>query len=426
MTLYRLERGHCLDLLKTTPDASVDSIVTDPPYELGFMGKGWDKSGIAYSVEVWRESLRVLKPGGHLLAFGGTRTYHRMACAIEDAGFEIRDQIGWLYGTGFPKSRNIAELDMTGDEAARWAGWGTALKPAQEPICVARKPFAGTVASNVLEHGTGALNIDACRVPAEAMRPNTGSGGLPRRYEDECRGGGLVTQPHGLGRFPANIVHDGSDEVLEAFAQYGERGASAPVKGTEASAASSGLITGERARVAGAFHGDTGTAARFFYSAKASRADRNEGCDAIQNREGGMNSNTSGQHITRRDGWKPAPVKNNHPTVKPTSLMRYLCRLVTPPGGTVMDIFMGSGSTGKAAILEGFRFIGFDLDSDSDGNPLGYLDLARARIEYARLQRLIIEEEERRPPQLDLFAHEYQKNGPASVAADPGRFIEIL
>ncbi|WP_207775394.1 DNA-methyltransferase [Pusillimonas noertemannii] len=411
--------------MKTLPDESVDSVVTDPPYELGFMGKGWDSSGIAYNVEVWRESLRVLKPGGHLLAFSGTRTYHRMACAIEDAGFEIRDQIGWLYGSGFPKSRNIAEQDMSGEDSAQWAGWGTALKPAQEPICVARKPLDGTVAGNVLEHGTGALNIDACRVPAEAMRPNTGSGGLPRRHEDECRGRGTVTQPHSLGRWPANIIHDGSEEVLEAFAQYGERGASAPVKGTEASAASTGLITGERARVAGAFHGDTGTAARFFYSAKASRADRNEGCDGIQDREGGMNSNTSGQHITRRDGWKPAPVKNNHPTVKPTSLMRYLCRLVTPPGGTVLDIFTGSGSTGKAAVLEGFEFIGFDLDSDDQGRPLGYLDIARARIEYAYLQRSLLDAEGQPQPQLDLFSNEYQKDGPASVAADPGRFIEI-
>lgn len=421
-----MERGHCLDLLKGLLEGSIDSIVTDPPYELGFMGKGWDSSGIAYSIEVWRESLRVLKPGGHLLAFSGTRTYHRMACAIEDAGFEIRDQIGWLYGSGFPKSRNIAEQDMSGDDAAQWAGWGTALKPAQEPICVARKPLDGTVAGNVLEHGTGALNIDACRVPAEAMRPNTGNGGLPRRREDECRGHGTVTQPHSLGRWPANIIHDGSEEVLEAFSQFGERGASAQVKGTEASAASAGLITGERARVAGAFHGDAGTAARFFYSAKASRADRNEGCDGIQSREGGMNSNTSGQHITRRDGWKPAPVKNNHPTVKPTSLMRYLCRLITPPGGTVLDMFMGSGSTGKAAMLEGFRFIGFDLDSDDQGNPLGYLDISRARIEYAYLQRSLLDAEEEQPPQLDLFSHEYQKNGPASVAADPGRFIEIL
>lgn len=305
-----LEAGDCRELLRTLPDACIDAIVTDPPYELGFMGKSWDASGIAYDVTVWREALRVLKPGGHMLAFSGSRTYHRMVVAIEDAGFEIRDQIMWLYGSGFPKSLDVSKAidkaagaerevirternfgaskaadgkqafgDYAGQwnvtapatpEAQQWHGWGTALKPAHEPICVARKPLAGTVAgtvaANVLAHGTGALNIDGCRVG---------------EWDDS------------KGRWPANVIHDGGDEVLAAFPGEGE-------------------------------------AARFFYCAKASKADRGEG--------------------------------NTHPTVKPNALMRYLCKLVTPPGGLVLDPFLGSGSTALAAHQEGFRFYGCDLD----------------------------------------------------------------
>jgi len=285
------------------PDASVDAIVTDPPYELGFMGKGWDKSGIANNVEMWREALRVLKPGGHLLAFSGTRTYHRMVCAIEDAGFEVRDQIGWVYSQGFPKSKNLD---------GQWQGWGTALKPAWEPICVARKPLIGTVAENVLAHGTGAMNIDGCRVGTdENLNGGAYSGGnkdlsKATSYATGVNAGEFV-QPS--GRWPANIIHDGSDEVVGAFPGEGD-----------------------------------GSAARFFYCAKASRADRGDA--------------------------------NIHPTVKPTDLMRYLCRLVTPPGGVVLDPFMGSGSTGKAAMLEGFQFIGIDMTPE-------YVEIARARIMHA-------------------------------------------
>jgi len=353
------------------PDNSVDSIVCDPPYELGFMGKAWDASGIAYDQEVWRQALRVLKPGGHLLAFSGSRTYHWMACAIEVVGFEIRDQIMWVYGSGFPKSLNVSiaidkaagamghrgkRVSVAGnrtqggedvphastvdahepitDAARRWSGWGTALKPAHEPICVARKPLAGTVAANVLKHGTGAINVDGCRVGDDAtIRPNG-----PIGYHGGGTGG---TGGSASGRWPANFIHDGSEE------------------------ATAGL----------------GEAARFFYCAKASRSDREEGCDelpprtgaeAVEREEGSAGTKSPGAGAGRT----ATTIHNHHPTVKPTDLMRYLVLMVTPPGGTVFDPFMGSGSTGKAAALEGFNFIGIEMNED-------YLAIARARINAA-------------------------------------------
>ena len=421
-----VHHGDCLEALRGMADNSVDSIVTDPPYGLSFMGKKWDYDVPA--VEVWAECLRVLKPGGHLLAFAGTRTQHRMAVRIEDAGFEIRDMIAWVYGSGFPKSLDVskaidkaagAEREVVGSklgmpgysaktaeegncfgdglsngeakcsitapatEAARqWQGWGTALKPALEPITVARKPLEGTVAGNVLEWGTGALNIDGCRVGTEdisgqwdrAWSDNAGEMGA--RYSQAGRKAGKVVPP---GRWPANLIHDGSEEVVALFPD--KAGASAPVRGAEASAASVGNVTGERARVPGAFHGDAGSAARFFYCAKASRDDRNEGTESLEQRVGGMVSNTSGQHITRRDeGYEPKPQGNNHPTVKPTDLMRYLCRLVTPAGGLVLDPFAGSGSTGKAAVLEGFEFVGIEREA-------AYVEIARTRIAHAQALR---------------------------------------
>lgn len=387
-------------MLSEFPAASIDSCVTDPPYHLqsihkrfaakgrdetseryaagpygrtakGFMGKQWDGGDVAFRAETWVEVLRVLKPGGHLIAFGGTRTYHRMACAIEDAGFEIRDQIGWAYGSGFPKSHNAGD------------GWGTALKPAWEPIVLARRPLIGTVAKNVAAHGTGAINIDGCRVGVDpvldAAQLRTTRRG--QRTEDTSgqtwglskTAGNEPQVVHPEGRWPANLVHDGSDEVLDAFPiAPGQQGA---LTGDEPSPTFSGKIFGKMKRSSSACEprGDAGSAARFFYCAKATRADREDGCDALPLAAGGMLSETSGQHITRRDGGAPGLVHNNHPTVKPTKLMQWLCRLVTPIGGTVLDPFVGSGSTGRGAVLEGFSFVGIEADE-------GYAQIANARI----------------------------------------------
>lgn len=360
---YTLYHGDCLDHLKTMSDSSIDSIVTDPPYGLSFMGKKWDYD--VPSVEIWAECLRVLKPGGHLLAFAGTRTQHRMAVRIEDAGFEIRDMIAWVYGSGFPKSRNLA-----GD----WKGWGSALKPALEPITVARKPLISSLRINVESWGVGALNIDDCRIsstdkPLPFGNPTTADGWrLNQRQTD--------WQPSDIGRWPANLIHDGSQEVLAQFpdapGQQAAVSANAPTSnGFSGAVKYSGMI-GRIDSAEPRIEIDK-SSARFFYCAKISKADRNEGCEQLSDKQGGFNSNTSGQHITRRDGFVRIPLKNNHPTVKPTDLMRYLCRLVTPPGGTVLDPFMGSGSTGKAALLEGFSFIGIEREAE-------YIEIARARL----------------------------------------------
>ena len=333
--MHKLYAGDCREVLPTLD--LVDSVVTDPPYGLSFMGKGWDR-GVP-GVEFWTAIIDRMKPGAHLLAFGGTRTFHRLTCAIEDAGFDIRDCIMWVYGSGFPKSHNVSKaIDKATDgrlsvAAKQWDGWGTALKPAWEPITVARKPLIGTVAANVLEHGTGAINVDGCRV--EGSKPDTtrGAGGQAGRLSPIGAQGRIVDD--GKGRFPANLIHDGSDEVLELFPQStsGSRKAGDYAREDVSSWGMKG---------AGELKASSGSAARFFYCAKTSRRDRGEG--------------------------------NDHPTVKPTDLMRYLCRLVTPPGGTVLDPFMGSGSTGKAAVLEGMRFVGIELDQH-------HVDTAERRID---------------------------------------------
>lgn len=367
---YTLHLGKCIEAMRAMPGNSVDSIVTDPPYGLRFMGKRWDYD--VPSVEIWEECLRVLKPGGHLLAFAGTRTQHRMAVRIEDAGFEIRDMLAWIYGSGFPKSRNI------GNDVEGMDGWGTALKPALEPVTVARKPLIGTVAANVLEFGTGAINIDACRIGvADAAYARNCSGdrghGGTRSIEDRGTtdirtGGGSAAS----GRWPANLIHDGSPEVVAMFPT--EAGARAPVKGTEPTANGfSGPVkySGMRERVAGTFHADAGSAARFFYCAKTSRKDRNEGLSTGDQKA--VSTNATMRQVEGAD-WS-ARNGNHHPTVKPTDLMAYLVRMVTPIGGIVLDPFMGSGSTGKAAMREGFQFIGCELDP-------GYLAIAKARIEH--------------------------------------------
>jgi site-specific DNA-methyltransferase (adenine-specific) len=405
-----------MDILKTLADASVDAVVTDPPYGLKFMGKKWDSA--VPCTPVWAECLRVLKPGGHLLAFAGTRTQHRMASAIEDAGFEIRDMIAWVYGSGFPKSLDVGKAidreagaerteivgrsayegkrpnswggnengnNAYGDfaaqpemlitapatEAARqWNGWGTALKPALEPITLARKPFPGTVAANVQQHGTGAINVDGCRVELEPdfakyKNPGTGKAGT-HVYSGGWAGdskpmGHPESARHNSGgRWPANLIHDGSEEVAALFPET-KSGGYPPEGGQRSQVSTFGKpsIRGDRK-----FTCSEGSAARFFYCAKASKADRDEGCESMPLHETryGKNMSSSDRGTISNS---VTPSRNNHPTVKPTALMRYLCRLVTPPGGLVLDPFMGSGSTGKAAILEGFRFIGIDSDPES-------------------------------------------------------------
>ena len=388
-----LHHGDCRDVLATLPDASVDAVVTDPPYELAFMGKGWDSSGIAFDVAMWAEVLRVLKPGGHLLAFGGTRTFHRVTVAIEDAGFEVRDCMSWLYGSGFPKSLDVskaidkaagAEREVVGFDASkarpnktrhakamdgvgyhrdevsgvqdngatitapatadaeRWQGWGTALKPAHEPICLARKPLVGTVAANVLEHGTGALNIDGCRIGTEG-------GGTKCTHRDAAGtclghptangslGGGIMRHAAdgASGRWPANVVLDEDAaamlDVQSGTLTSGRMAAGTAPKGgrmTYGQDAASGYVTTNDTP------GDSGGASRFFYVAKAPASER-----------------------PKVDG-------KAHATVKPLTLMRWLVRLVTPPGGHVLDPFAGSGTTAEACIVEGFTCTLIEKDAD--------------------------------------------------------------
>ena len=462
-----LLRGECIELLRQMPDNSVDAIVTDPPYGIEFMGKEWDSPAklgeqmmppTANSVmrsempvfrrvpqstwvafqkwcEEWSvECLRVLKPGGHMLAFSSARTYHRLACAVEDAGFEVRDQIMWLYGSGFPKSHNISKAidkkagakrevvgsrpltgngktmrsgfhqpDGTGagetekqdtfeftapatDEAKKWEGWGTALKPAHEPIVVARKPLTGTVANNVLEWGTGALNIDASRVGTD--------GGTTRSHQEPYGEGGRAdqggTQPwrtgHEItelnaGRWPANVIHDGSDEVLAGFPTTGSaRPARIGKKGGNKGAL--GNFGGSTPDADGMWPADTGgSAARFFYCAKASKSERNAGLDGLPERERGQQYGlVAGGQTLQQTPHKNAPTQNFHPTVKPIALMRYLINLVTPPGGTVLDPFLGSGTTACAAVLDGFQWIGCEMTED-------YWPIIEARVAWAEAER---------------------------------------
>ena len=441
---FTLHPGDCLESLRAMPDNSVDSIVTDPPYGLSFMGKRWDYD--VPSVEIWAECLRVLKPGGHLLAFAGTRTQHRMAVRIEDAGFEIRDMIAWTYGSGFPKSLDVskaidkaagAERQVVGErkklqsygadvndvygggpdnvgiqlitapatEAARqWSGWGTALKPALEPITVARKPLSEkTVAANVLQHGTGALNIDRCRVePTGESRERIGEASQDRRYT-ENGGTNFAATPSirggdPAGRWPANLIHDGSYEVLTGFPDSASPWIGNPNKGAKGGAMFGGSAQNTSDKPE---YRDAGSAARFFYCAKASKRDRDEGLEGFEAKthKGYAGATISGR--TMVDGeWvntenERQPRANIHPTVKPTDLMAYLVRLVTPLGGRVLDPFMGSGSTGKAAMREGFNFIGCELSPE-------YLAIAEARIQHELAKRQRPEPPPK--PQADLFA----------------------
>jgi DNA modification methylase len=426
----RLLNGDCLQKLKELKDNSVDSVVTDPPYHLiswdiqpkkkykrnkkGFMGKEWDGMGedgigIANNPQLWKEVLRVLKPGGHLLSFSHSRTYHRQAVAVEDAGFEIRDQIMWIYGSGFPKSHNIGksvdkiqgnDREVVGENPnvrkadsqkntileggfkeddtitkgnSPYEGWGTALKPAHEPIVMARKPFKGTVAKNVLEHGTGGINIDGCRVGSES-----------RTYDLTMTSGNFETTNGGKniksgsktveGRFPANIIFDEeAGKILDeqsGTTKSSKRGAhnNKKTEHTNTYTPPQAMYSDENT------YGDTGGASRFFYCPKASKKDRNDGLEHIQPKQ--IKGRDEGQDKTSI-AYKARPTErqNIHPTVKPTDLMAYLVRLVTPKGGTVLDPFMGSGSTGKASVREGFNFIGIEREDE-------YMEIAKTRIEH--------------------------------------------
>ena len=416
MSEIKLINQDCIEAMKEMDDNSIDSIVTDPPYELGFMGKSWDSSGIAFNVAVWSEALRVLKPGGHLIAFSGSRTYHRMAVAIEDAGFEIRDQIMWVYGSGFPKSMNIgkaldkaagAEREVVGETrkgaqsestgrygawgdgitptapatpaAQQWEGWGTALKPAHEPMVLARKPVVGTVANNVLTYGVGGLNIEESRIASPdndgkvwtrgGNGVNARSGSKDAQEIEQLNGETKIIEPNPAGRWPANFIHDGSDEVVGLFPDTGKSGVAVRRNGNQSKGMFPVAIAKGSADVG---FNDSGSAARFFYCAKASKRDRNEGLDGFEDKA----RPTMGNGIGGQPDQQVANNKNHHPTVKPTSLMQYLVRLVTPQGGVVLDPFMGSGSTGKACAYEGFDFVGIDQSAE-------YVEIARARIDFA-------------------------------------------
>jgi site-specific DNA-methyltransferase (adenine-specific) len=429
-----LRLGDCLEVLKTIPDNSIDSVVTDPPYGLGFMGKKWDYD--VPSVEVWTECLRVLKPGGHLLSFAGSRTYHRMAVRIEDAGFEIRDQIMYIYGSGFPKSHNIGkaiqkqsgdvkvigtkqgagttgksyisnneeyvdgekgifkkeydEIEINND----WEGWGTALKPAHEPIVMARKPLSEkSIAENVIRWGTGGINIDGSRIGTDDNLNGGGyntNGTSKKNISDATSYATKVIESEFIqpeGRFPANIIFD--EEAGQLLDQ--QSGVSKSSKHKWEGDNNAPIYGKYEKGIREATYDDKGGASRFFYCPKAAKKDRNEGLDNFEDRPSQLNSGGIGRKISvekrlEENGENAPTMKNNHPTVKPTDLMRYLINLVTPPNGTILDPFMGSGSTGKAAIRCGVNFIGIEREQE-------YMDIAKARIEH----------EQNKPTQGELF-----------------------
>jgi site-specific DNA-methyltransferase (adenine-specific) len=450
---WRVIEGDCIAVMAELDETSVDAVVTAPPYGIGFMGHEWDQPGVEATANgvvtkygrghhkqrvsasmvageydqtrsghqrfqdwctAWAtEALRLLKPGGHLLSFGGTRTYHRLACALEDAGFEIRDCLAWLYGSGFPKSLDVSKaidkaagaerevVEMRGHspssgatfapgeyqgldtlprtapatpDAERWQGWGTALKPAFEPIVLARKPLSGTVAANVLEFGTGALNVDGTRIEGPKA---SGSGKPPLQFHgDNSRPFHENAQPREFdtssGRWPANVVLDPEAAAMldEQSGERGDKGGGFYVQPPQSKSYRDGrTVQGARDVGDSPFHyGDSGGASRFFYTAKTSRAERENGQPYFDGAGAG-----AGVGALRDGGRLGREVSNHHPTVKPVDLMQWLCRLVTPPGGLVLDPFLGSGSTGIAALREGFDFIGIEREPE-------YVAIARARI----------------------------------------------
>lgn len=473
---YKLYHGDMLNMLSVLEPNSIDSIVTDPPYELNFMSKGWDSAGVSFSAKTWKKCFEVLKPGGHLLAFGGSRTFHRIACAIEDAGFEIRDTIMWIYGSGFPKSMNIAngveaklvtgsanktkfselngekvergdwgiqtsskkyghrnkdysyetdktcrlgKLEPTTELARQWQGWGSSLKPSFEPIIVARKPLDGSLINNIISHGVGGLNIDECRVPMSdsdyieidaksSKNPTDNYNSNPaKKYGDYSLN--IATKPHQGGRFPANTIltYDETDydEVCGGFPSSGSGNNKGVYNysGREYNNKDTSMFNGDKPQAPSNYN-DNGSASRYFYCAKASKKDRDEGLDSLESRKrfqqgnysqspvcsvcgktfNGTNDHSScGEHtMIYKSKEKNMFRKNIHPTVKPTELMQYLVRLVTPKGGTILDPFNGSGSTGKAVMYEnrekdkGYKYIGIELMEE-------YLPIAESRIRYA-------------------------------------------
>jgi len=476
---YKLYQGNMLDMREVIEPDSIDSIVTDPPYGLtsivkrfgsddakpskeiygggsfarltkGFMGKEWDGSGIEYNVEAWKRCYEVLKPGGYLLAFGGSRTFYRIACAIEDAGFEIRDTVMWLYGSGFPKSMNISLAfdkaeglqgqrgvggfnvgglgeqenrksklyigsttdgskqeeyrDAKGENAKKWKGWGTAIKPAFEPIIMARKPFNTSVTENLKKYGVGGVNIDECRIAFNGDKwKNQKSGSTAKAFnlnEQQREAGtgvlaGYECEANDNGRFPANVVFTYDDK------DYNEVCGNLPSGGKNGSIAKRYKMNNQ---VYGEYgecntwdaYNDSGSAARYFYCAKASKRDRDEGLEQMNAKKCNDGCKKEIDNAFQRG---ETLRKNTHPTVKPTDLMQYLIRLVTPEGGTVLDPFNGSGSTGKAVMYENkdrnknYKYIGIEMTEE-------YLPIAKARIEY------VIDEEEPEPEvegQLTIF-----------------------
>lgn len=383
--MFSLLHGDCLEKLATLRDNSIDAVVTDPPYGLGeapdalamlrdwletghhdvkskrgFMGKTWDN--FVPQPRVWHEVFRVLKPGGHVLAFAGTRTQDLMSLGLRLAGFEIRDLVAWVYGSGFPKSHNLE---------GEWEGWGTALKPALEPITLARKPLEGTVAANVLKWHTGAINVDACRVHADDAKEGRERHGGGAKFAEGASGfnqDAITTSP--AGRWPANLIHDGSEEVVGLFPDTGKSTGGRTVKRSGGGNVGSGKASEASWTNDDPGYGDSGSAARFFYCAKVSPSERNAGLSDLPDKEW----KADGAAIPQRADRPFKPSKNNHPTVKPLALMRYLCRLITPPSGTILDPYLGSGSTGVAALQEGFDFIGIEREEE-------YFAIASARID---------------------------------------------
>lgn len=480
--IYKIINGDSMKVLDTLEENSIDSVVTDPPYGLttitkrfgkensapaqfgkdgsfarlskGFMGKEWDGSGIEYNVEFWSKVWRVLKPGGYLLAFGGSRTFHRIACAIEDAGFEIRDTIMWLYGSGFPKSMNIGltidkkngvESEIVGtkdtpnlqdighkqkelgnghiqsfgqiENAERlqyeikkakneWNGWGTALKPAFEPIIVARKPVEDSVVNNVIKYGVGGINIDECRVGNEHFEIKDGN------YDDNenqsCFGNVKRTPKEYDGRFPANVIltYDDTDfnEVCGGMPNTKSKGSEANYEfGSQDNA--SHLYTNIKS---GHHFEDEGSAARYFYCAKASKKDRDSGLDMLEEKVVNDGRKTDIDNAFQRG---LTSRKNIHPTVKPVELMQYLIRLVSPKGATILDPFNGSGSTGKAVAFENrereseFKYIGIELDPEYCEISKGRIDYALNKFEYDMIHD--IKKEEQETGQMSLFDIDY-------------------